>query len=155
MVSRTRARSRNDRDADQPPMRALEAAEFAPKYILAVIDRQPTQITAVEPTDEGGWIVEAKSSKTSGSRRRRTYSRCTKSNSTPAEICWRIGELVVTCAARGGHRRGSSVRSRPYAETRTAMGHSDTRDNGVDIPVSRQLPSNKRCRIARSESIGS
>jgi hypothetical protein len=59
MVSRTRARSRNDRDADQPPMRALEAAEFAPKYIIAVIDRQPTQITAVEPTDEGGWIVEA------------------------------------------------------------------------------------------------
>ena len=40
-------------------MRALEAAEFAPKYIIAVIDRQPTQITAVEPTDEGGWIVEA------------------------------------------------------------------------------------------------
>ena len=52
-------RSRKDRDADQPSMHAFEAAQLAPKYITAVIDRQPTQVTAVEPVDEGGWIVEA------------------------------------------------------------------------------------------------
>lgn len=40
-------------------MHAFEAAQLAPKYITAVVDRQPTQITAVEPVDEGGWIVEA------------------------------------------------------------------------------------------------
>jgi hypothetical protein len=59
MADRTRARSRNDSDADQPLMHAVDAAQLAPKYMTAVIDRQPRQITGVEPTDEGGWIVEA------------------------------------------------------------------------------------------------
>src|SRR5262245_409650 len=59
MAHDTRARSRNDRDTDKPSMHAAEAARLAPRYVTAVIDRQPTQITGVEPTDEGGWIVEA------------------------------------------------------------------------------------------------
>jgi hypothetical protein len=40
-------------------MHAVDAARLAPKHVTAVIDRQPTQITAVEPTDAGGWVVEA------------------------------------------------------------------------------------------------
>jgi hypothetical protein len=79
-------------------MHVLEAAQLGPKYITAIIDRQPTQITGVEPTDEGGWIGEAEVVEDRRIRRRRTCSRCMKSNSTPTENCWRVGELVVTCA---------------------------------------------------------
>ena len=40
------------------PIAALEAAQLAPKYVGEITNRQPARITAVEPTDEGGWIVE-------------------------------------------------------------------------------------------------
>jgi hypothetical protein len=59
MGRNTRERSRNDRDATQSSIRAREAAQLALRFATAVIDRQPTQITAVEPADEGVWIVEA------------------------------------------------------------------------------------------------
>jgi gas vesicle protein GvpO len=48
MADRTRARLRNDRDADQGLAHAPDAARLAPKYVTAVLD-----------PDEGGWIVEA------------------------------------------------------------------------------------------------
>jgi Gas vesicle synthesis protein GvpO len=51
--------SRNVPDTDQPSIRAREAAQLAVTYATLVIDRQPTQITAVEATDEGDWLVEA------------------------------------------------------------------------------------------------
>jgi Gas vesicle synthesis protein GvpO len=63
---RVRAMGHNSRepsqkvpDTDQPSIRVREAAQLALTYATAVIDRQPTQITAVEPTDKGDWIVEA------------------------------------------------------------------------------------------------
>jgi hypothetical protein len=58
MADETRARPHNDRDSDQP-LHAVDAVRLAPQYVTAAIDRSPTQITGVEPTDEGGWIVEA------------------------------------------------------------------------------------------------
>jgi Gas vesicle synthesis protein GvpO len=59
MGHNTRERSRNVPDTDQPSIGPREAAQLALTYATAVIDRQPTQITAVEPTDEGDWIVQA------------------------------------------------------------------------------------------------
>ncbi|OMC23225.1 gas vesicle protein GvpO [Mycobacterium colombiense] len=38
---------------------AREAARLAPRYITEMTGRHPERITAVEPDDEGGWIVEA------------------------------------------------------------------------------------------------
>ena len=38
---------------------AREAAQLAPQYISEMTGRRPERITAVEPDDEGGWIVEA------------------------------------------------------------------------------------------------
>lgn len=38
---------------------AREAARLAPEYIAEMTHRQPARITAVEPDDRGGWIVEA------------------------------------------------------------------------------------------------
>lgn len=38
---------------------AREAARLAPEYIAEMTHRQPARITAVEPDDQGGWIVEA------------------------------------------------------------------------------------------------
>ena len=38
---------------------AREAAQLAPKYINEMTGRHPERITAVEPDDDGGWIVEA------------------------------------------------------------------------------------------------
>ncbi len=38
---------------------AREAARLAPEYIAELTHRQPARITAVEPDDQGGWIVEA------------------------------------------------------------------------------------------------
>jgi gas vesicle protein GvpO len=58
MTDETRRRPRNDRDTDRP-LHAVDAVRIAPRYVIAAIDHQPTQITGVEPTDEGGWIVEA------------------------------------------------------------------------------------------------
>ncbi len=43
----------------KPSIAAREAARLAPEYIAELTDRQPTRITAVEPDDQGGWIVEA------------------------------------------------------------------------------------------------
>jgi hypothetical protein len=37
---------------------AREAAQIAPSYITEITGREPVQLTAIEPTDEGGWIVE-------------------------------------------------------------------------------------------------
>ena len=37
---------------------AREAAQIAPSYITEITGREPAQMTAIEPTDEGGWIVE-------------------------------------------------------------------------------------------------
>jgi Gas vesicle synthesis protein GvpO len=39
-------------------IRAREAAQIAPKYLTEITGREPAQMTAVEPTDEDGWIVE-------------------------------------------------------------------------------------------------
>jgi hypothetical protein len=59
MGHNTRDRMRNDPDTDQPTISPRDAAQLALTYSTAVIDRQPTQITAVERTGEGDWIVEA------------------------------------------------------------------------------------------------
>lgn len=37
---------------------AREAARIAPSYITEITGREPEQMTAIEPTDEGGWVVE-------------------------------------------------------------------------------------------------
>lgn len=58
MAQNARARSGNDRDDDQPSMQALEVVRLAPKYITAITDHQPTQMTSLAPTDEGGWLAE-------------------------------------------------------------------------------------------------
>jgi hypothetical protein len=58
MTDDTGARARSDRDTHQPVAGAADAVRLAPRYVAAVIDRHPTQITGVAPTDEG-WIVEA------------------------------------------------------------------------------------------------
>ena len=39
-------------------IRAREAAQIAPKCIAEITGREPAQMTAVEPTDDDGWIVE-------------------------------------------------------------------------------------------------
>jgi hypothetical protein len=38
---------------------AREAAQLAPEYVIAITGREPERMTSVEPSDEGGWIVEA------------------------------------------------------------------------------------------------
>ncbi len=43
----------------KPSIVAREAAQLAPKYVTEMTGRQPERITAVEPDDQGGWIVEA------------------------------------------------------------------------------------------------
>lgn len=43
----------------KPSIMAREAAQLAPKYITEMTGRQPARITAVEPDDDGGFIVEA------------------------------------------------------------------------------------------------
>jgi hypothetical protein len=58
MTELPRARSGDDRDADQPSIPAREAVQLAPEYITEITGRRPVQITGVEPTDEDGWIVE-------------------------------------------------------------------------------------------------
>lgn len=35
-----------------------ETVEVATGYVADITDCEPTQVTAVEPTDEGGWLVE-------------------------------------------------------------------------------------------------
>jgi hypothetical protein len=40
-------------------IRAREAVRITPRYVTDLTGREPERITAVEPTDEGGWIVEA------------------------------------------------------------------------------------------------
>jgi hypothetical protein len=42
-----------------PSIVAREAARLAPQYIAEMTGRPPERITAVEPDDEGGWIIEA------------------------------------------------------------------------------------------------
>ena len=42
----------------KPSIGAREAAQLAPKYITEMTHRQPARITAVEPDDQRGWIVE-------------------------------------------------------------------------------------------------
>src|SRR5262245_55901749 len=58
MPKRAHARS-GDRDVSQRLIRAREAVLLDPKYIAELTRRQPSQMTSVEPTEEGGWIVEA------------------------------------------------------------------------------------------------
>ena len=58
MTDHSRRRSGDDRDADQPSIPAREAVKLAPEYITEITQRRPEQTTAVEATDEGGWIVE-------------------------------------------------------------------------------------------------
>jgi hypothetical protein len=40
-------------------IRAREAVRITPRYVTDLTGREPERITAVEPTDEGGWVVEA------------------------------------------------------------------------------------------------
>ena len=42
----------------KPSIVACEAARLAPKYITEMAHRQPERITAVEPDEHDGWIVE-------------------------------------------------------------------------------------------------
>jgi hypothetical protein len=42
----------------KPLIAALEAAELGPKYMTEISHRRPARVTAVEPADEGGWVVE-------------------------------------------------------------------------------------------------
>ena len=41
----------------QIPLR--EAIQIAPHYVAEITGFEPQRLTAVEPTDDGGWIVEA------------------------------------------------------------------------------------------------
>lgn len=38
---------------------ARKAVRLAPEYINAITGREPERMTCVEPSDEGGWLVEA------------------------------------------------------------------------------------------------
>ena len=58
MAEHPRSRSGDDRDADQPSIPAREAVQLAPAYITEITHRRAVQTTAIEPTDENGWIVE-------------------------------------------------------------------------------------------------
>jgi hypothetical protein len=58
MAQRARARSSDDRGAEEPAITAREAAELARQYIAEMTDREPVTATSVTPTDEGGWLVE-------------------------------------------------------------------------------------------------
>lgn len=58
MAQRTRARSDDDRDAPQPGLTAREAVGLARQYISEMTQRETVQVTSVEPTQEGGWVVE-------------------------------------------------------------------------------------------------
>ena len=42
----------------KPSIVACEAARLAPKYITEITHLRPERITAVEPDEQGGWIVE-------------------------------------------------------------------------------------------------
>jgi hypothetical protein len=53
MTKRSDARSVN-----QASVRAREAVQIAADYITAITGRQPTLITGIAPSDEGGWSVE-------------------------------------------------------------------------------------------------
>ncbi len=54
MTKRSRARSAKPRGV--APIR--ETVEVAAGYVADITDCQPTQVTALEPADGGGWIVE-------------------------------------------------------------------------------------------------
>jgi Gas vesicle synthesis protein GvpO len=41
-----------------PSLVALDAAQLAPEYVTELTGRPPERVTAVEPDDEGGWVVE-------------------------------------------------------------------------------------------------
>src|SRR5215471_19227341 len=58
MTEHSRGRGGDDRDGDKPSIPAREAVQLAPEYITEITHRRPEQTTAVEATDEGGWIVE-------------------------------------------------------------------------------------------------
>jgi Gas vesicle synthesis protein GvpO len=58
MAEHPRRRSGDDRDADQPSMPAREAVQLAPAYITELTHRRAVQTTAIERTDENGWVVE-------------------------------------------------------------------------------------------------
>src|SRR5215470_13685501 len=57
MTEHPRGRS-GDRDADQPSIPAREAVRLAPAYIAEITHRRAVQTTAIESTDDNGWIVE-------------------------------------------------------------------------------------------------
>jgi Gas vesicle synthesis protein GvpO len=58
MAQRTRAHSRDDGQADQPPLNARDAAEVAREYITELNGADPVAMTSVELTDADGWVVE-------------------------------------------------------------------------------------------------
>ena len=58
MTEHSRGRGGDDRDGDKPSIPAREAVQLAPEYITEITHRRPEQTTAVEATDEGGWMVE-------------------------------------------------------------------------------------------------
>ena len=58
MTVHSRRRSGDDHDADKPSIPAREAVQLAPEYFTELTQRRPVQTTAVEATDEGGWVVE-------------------------------------------------------------------------------------------------
>ena len=63
LAQRTRARSANGRGdqpsrGGQPSMDIREVVGVTPSYLSVLIDRKPTPITSVAPTDDGGRILE-------------------------------------------------------------------------------------------------
>ena len=58
MTEHPRDRSADKRHADQQSILAREAVRLAPEYFRELTHRRPVQTTAIEPTDEGGWMVE-------------------------------------------------------------------------------------------------
>lgn len=57
MAQRTRAQSRDDAQADQPPLTARDAVEVARELITELTDQDPVAMTSVEFTDQDGWVV--------------------------------------------------------------------------------------------------
>ena len=52
------AKRSDARSANQASIPAREAVRIAADYITAITGRQPTQITGITPSEEGGWIAE-------------------------------------------------------------------------------------------------
>src|SRR5262245_33051743 len=57
MAQRSRARSDDDRHADEIPLTAPEAAGIAREHITELTGQEPAAMTSVELTDEDSWVV--------------------------------------------------------------------------------------------------